>query len=216
MDKKKLFIPRYALIPAVIYIITISIYYIGRGLTENSPHYSVDIFLDQLLPFVPSFVFIYVLAYLQWFAGYVIIANSYKDICYKYFGGDLVAKIISLIIFLVFPTVMVRPEIMGDGAAEGILAWIYRVDEANMLFPSIHCLESWIVMRGTLESGAPKWVKTLMLIFSLLVMLSVVLVKQHVVLDIPGGIIVGELGILLFNKFNGRRVYEWLENRIGW
>lgn len=206
----KTLIPKYAYIPALIYILYLPVYFICKTLTSGLVHHDVSTSLDHMVPLVPAFIWIYVFAYFQWLVGYVLIARSEKDICDKFFGAEIIAKTITVIVFIIYPTIMTRPEITGGGATEDLLKLIYSIDSPTGLFPSLHCIESWIVARGVYKSQIKMPYKYAMWVFSLFVFASVVLVKQHCVVDILGGILVAELGIYLARKLNAGRAYDRL------
>ncbi|WFR64657.1 phosphatase PAP2 family protein [Paenibacillus amylolyticus] len=73
--------------------------------------------------------------------------------------------------------------------------YIYRNDQPYNCFPSIHVLTSYLILRGTRLFGRAIWAMTST--FSILIIVSTVLVKQHVIVDIAGGILVGELSYQL-------------------
>ena len=74
------------------------------------------------------------------------------------------------------------------------------------LCPSIHCLDSWLSWRFLVQcKKVPLWYKWVNFVFSLLVCLSTVLVKQHVIVDIFAGIAVAELGLLLSRLYYDRK-----------
>ena len=207
-------IPKYAIIPAAVYILMVPTYFVSHLLTKDAPHISIATAFDEAIPFVPAFIWIYVLAYLQWFVGYVAIAKSSETLCKDYFGGEIIAKAITILVFLIIPTTITQPNPTGSGLTYEVVRWIYGVDNPTNLFPSIHCLESWIVARGLAKTNAPKYTKTAMWLFSVLVFMSVVFVKQHFVLDILGGIAVAELGLFLARTLNFRKVYDALETKL--
>lgn len=207
-------IPKYAIVPVAIYIIMLPTYFISHLLTKDAAHINVATALDEHIPFIPAFIWIYVLAYVQWLVGYIAIARSEESLCKKYFGGEFIAKVITIFIFLVMPTEIVQPSPEGTGLTFGLLRLIYAADNPTNLFPSIHCLESWMVARALSETGAPKYTKTAMWLFSILVFMSVVFVKQHLALDIIGGIAVAEIGLFLANKLNFRKVYDSIEEKL--
>ena len=178
--------------------------YMGtRIFTTGRYHYNIESPLDRMLPLVPFFVVFYVLAFAQWITGYLLIGREKKEYCYRFFLGEIIAKAICLVIFLVFPTTLNRPEITGNGIFERLLAFIYSVDAADNLFPSIHCLESWMCWRGCrklTQTRLPGWFSGANLVLTLLVFASTVLCKQHVLIDIAGGVAVVELGLFLAPK----------------
>ncbi|MBO4235243.1 MAG: phosphatase PAP2 family protein [Firmicutes bacterium] len=215
MTNNRLPIPKYGIVPAAFYILAIPLYFITHLIASNLPHHNASLPLDSSIPFVASFIWIYVLAYLQWFVGYVALARSDESICKKYFGGELIAKILCAIIFILIPTTMVRPEICACDASSNLVRWMYTIDSPDNLLPSIHCMESWLVARGLAKTNAPKPAKIIMWAFTILVCLSVVFVKQHVVVDIAAGILVAELGLYLGNKVRIRNLYDSVENKLG-
>ncbi|CCY70604.1 uncharacterized protein BN508_01112 [Eubacterium sp. CAG:161] len=86
---------------------------------------------------------------------------------------------------------------------------IYTLDSPDNLFPSIHCLESWVCFRGAMRcKKVGKVYKVIMLILALLVFASTVMVKQHVFVDIIGAILVVEIGLALAKRLN---IYKKLD-----
>ncbi len=198
MDQKKI-IPGYARLPLLAVLFTnCFIYYIAKILAAGLEHHSILISLDSLIPFCPFFVVFYVIAYAQWVLGYVSAARDGKELFFWMVSANIAAKIICLIIFVAFPTEMERPEITGGGFFNWLTAIIYRFDTPVNLFPSIHCLESWLCVRAALRSKDRRGVfKLITAVIALLVFASTVFIKQHAVLDIIGGVAVAELGIAL-------------------
>ena len=75
---------------------------------------------------------------------------------------------------------------------------IYRMDKPDNLFPSLHCVFSWICFRGAMHlKKVPKWYVPLTFVISVLVFASTLLIKQHVIVDMIGAVIVVEIGLFL-------------------
>ena len=178
--------------------------YMGtRFFTSGRYHYNIESPLDHMLPLVPFFVVFYILAFGQWILCYLLIGYEDKEYCTRFFVGEIIAKVMCLVIFLILPTTLNRPEITGNGVFERLLAFIYSVDAADNLFPSIHCLESWLCYRGCRKlknSRMPGWFSGVNLMMTLLVFASTVLCKQHVLIDIAGGVAAVEAGLFLSGK----------------
>jgi membrane-associated phospholipid phosphatase len=206
-------IPGYSILPVILLLaLNILTYNGSRLFTGYMHHYDISTPLDHALPFVPEFIIIYLLAFVQWISGYVIIARESKEVCYKIFSAEMFAKVCCLICFCVLPTTLVRPEITGSGFFDRVCSMVYSIDAPDNLFPSIHCLESWVVFRGALYvKKLPGWYKWVTLVFSLLVFASTVLVKQHVVLDMAGAVFFVELGMILTEKFHFDRIFAGLQ-----
>ena len=197
-DKKRL-IPKYAVIPLICVFIVNMLSYMGsRAIAVNFHHYDLSLPIDQKIPMVEFFVVFYVLAYAQWVISYILIGRESKDVCYRFSTADIIAKIICFVVFITFPTTLQRPE-ASDNNIFGILTnLIFSLDSPDNLLPSIHCLESWVCFRGALAlKKIPAWYKYFSLVFSIGVFMSTVLLKQHVLLDIPADILVFEIGMLI-------------------
>ena len=92
-------------------------YYGSRLITRGLPHWDLTLPLDRWIPFVPSAVSIYVLAFLSWVVGIWVIARESPAVCYEVLAGEQIAKLLCLACFLLLPTTMERPEVTGSGPA---------------------------------------------------------------------------------------------------
>ena len=197
-------VPLYGWI-AIIAIVSLNmlVYYGTKILCDSMFHHDIESDLDKMIPFVPAFILAYIfVAYGQWWYGYYQAARQDKKTVLYIFGAESIAKIICLIVFIVYPTTLHRPEITGTDIFSTFTSWIYSADTPYNLFPSIHCLESYILWRTLpLVKTAPGWYRKLTPLATILVFASVVFVKQHVLIDIAGGIIVTEIGLLAMKLF---------------
>ena len=173
-----------------------------RLLTTGWYHYSMETSFDKMIPYIKEFVIVYIpLAYIQWIIGFFIIARSGEKTCHKLIGAEIIGKLICLICFLAIPTTMIRADITGTDFLNRWVRFIYETDPADNLFPSIHCLESWIIFRSTFYlKSLPKWAKPLNLIVTLLVFASTLFLRQHVIVDVFAGVIAIEIGLLIMKK----------------
>lgn len=193
------FYPSYAWIPTV----TIAVYnaltfYGTRLINRHYPAHAFELPIDRLIPFVPAFVLFYCLAYLQWGLCYFFTLRHSRRLCLETLSVNLIAKTTCLICFLVFPTAIVRPEVTGSGIWCRLVRLIYAADTPDNLFPSIHCLGSWLAFRALLRvREIPLPVRLVNGVLTLLVCASTVFIKQHYLPDVFAGILAVELGYLL-------------------
>ena len=97
---------------------------------------------------------------------------------------------------------MARPDNVGTGFFGWAVSLMYKFDPADNLFPSIHCLESYVLCRTMFwMKGVPKWYKMINIPVTILVFASTVLLKQHVVVDLVSAVAVVEIGILVTGLF---------------
>ncbi|WP_145053454.1 MULTISPECIES: phosphatase PAP2 family protein [Paenibacillus] len=165
--------------------------------------YSLATTLDPMIPFIPSFIIPYVLWYPFITGALIALAFKNKRTYFQTLIALCSGLVISYIFFALFQTAIERPNIQDkEGFLYTMVNYIYRNDQPYNCFPSIHVLTSYLILRGTRVFGRVIWAMTSTL--SILIMMSTVLVKQHVVVDIAGGILVGELcfqlaGITLYS-----------------
>lgn len=71
-----------------------------------------------------------------------------KRHCYRFLMADWLAKAVCFICYVVYPTTNTRPEIVGSDIWAQLMRFLYSMDAADNLFPSIHCLVSWLCYIG--------------------------------------------------------------------
>ena len=181
---------------AVILISMIGAYCGTRLLLPFLPVYRLDMPIDAAIPFLPEWISVYYLPFLSWaVSGFVILAQG-KEHARRVTRAFVIAMGLSALVFLCWPLTIERPEVEGSGLFRDLVRATYQTDQPNNLFPSLHVLMSYFCWRCLWDCPrVSRWFKGLNLVVFLLVCLSVVFVKQHLVIDIPGGIIVGEAAI---------------------
>lgn len=216
MNKIYKILPKYAFAPIIISLVLNGLVYWGsKVITSDMYHYDFSISIDRLLPFVDWMMIIYVLAYVAWITGFIVIGRESREVCYEVMTAEQIAKLLCLACFIVIPCTIVRPEITGTGFCSWLSRFIYAMDSPENLFPSIHCLENWICFRGAMKcKKVGKGYKATMFVAAILVFASTVLVKQHVFVDIIGGVAVVEIGLFLSKKLKTSRIYFALEHKL--
>ena len=211
LQRKKF--PAHAYLPLLCVILLNSFTYFGTRLfLANATFHDLGTRIDDLLPFVPFFSLFYVLAYLQWGLNYWLHAYGERDDYYQLCTADLIAKLICLICFLALPVTIARPSISEGGFFHQLTALIYSIDSPTNLFPSVHCLESWIAFRAAKRfKGAPRGYAIAHLILAILVFASTVLIRQHFLADVVSGILVVEIGWFLSSRFGIWRIFHRLQ-----
>lgn len=202
-------IPMFSVVPLLSVVIINFIVYNGAPIiARNIPHHVFSVPLDDKIPFIPFFIVFYILAFLQWIIGFIFIARENREFACRYFTAEIISKLICGLIFIFFPTTMDRPDIAGSDIFSRLCSLIFFVDAPVNLFPSIHCLESWVCMRSALEMKKAGTVyKVFSVLMSFAVFASVVFVKQHLLLDIIGGIAVFEIGMIICRLTRADRIF---------
>ena len=163
-------------------------------LAEHRTHYDLSTPLDRVIPLVPWTLIIYFGCFLFWGLHYLWMAARNDESARRFYRADFLSKAVCFVIFLLLPTVMHRPEITGTGFWAAGMRFLYWMDQPYNLFPSVHCLLSWLCwvsVRG--RADIPRWYRALAFWLALAVFVSTLTTRQHVLVDIAGGVGVAEL-----------------------
>jgi membrane-associated phospholipid phosphatase len=101
----------------------------------------------------------------------------------------LAATIISYIIYLALPTFVIRPEVNSRDFFSRAVAFLYQNDYPHNAAPSGHTFYT-VISFLYLRLWQPK-VWAISLIIALLIIAATLLTKQHYVLDVVSGLVLG-------------------------
>ena len=191
-------LPFYAVIPLICILLLNTCIYSGSALlTKHRFHYDFTTSFDRAVPLIPEFVWIYLLAFLFWGLGYILMAQRGKDMFMRFVATDITIHLICLAVFLLIPTTNIRPVLSGGSFSEKILVLVYSMDgksHPSNLFPSIHCYVSWLCWRGIKGSREiPVWYQRFSLVSAVLIVISTQVLKQHYIVDAVAAILLVEV-----------------------
>lgn len=197
--KHRRLIPGYALLPLLFAAAFNGLVYSGSKLIAAGwVHYNPTSFLDGYIPFIPQFLIVYLGCYLFWIINYILIACQEKEMCYRFFTADFISRIICLFFFLAFPTTNQRPVLPDTGFWNQAVRLLYAADTPVNLFPSIHCLVSWFCYIGIRRNPRiPLWYRRTSCLIALLVFISTLVTRQHVIADVAGAVVLAEISLRL-------------------
>lgn len=209
MKKWNQIIPEIMWIPLFLTLACNSLAYYGtRLLMSDRFHYNLSNSLDELIPVVPWMVTIYFGCYLFWIVNYILGCRQEREKAFRFMAADLVAKLVCMACFLLFPTTNTRPVIEGSSIWDELMRLLYQVDAADNLFPSIHCLTSWFCYIAVRENKKiPKWYQAVSALMAFSVCVSTLTTKQHVLIDVIAGVALAELSYLFVEKSGFSQCY---------
>lgn len=146
-----------------------------------------EVGLDAAIPFWPIWVWPYLSYFPLCFLPLLFCAHHgrFRRVALAY----SLTYVPSLIFFYLVPTKMIRPSFEATDLTMRAMTWLYEIDPGYNIFPSLHVanavLVAWIFQRH-----APRWAP-LLWIEAALITASTVLVKQHYVVDLPAGVVLG-------------------------
>ena len=167
-----------------------SIAYFGVQKLEGSAH-DVEKMLDRRIPFVPETVFIYILWYPLIAVFPLVLYQAVPAMYPAYMIAILTDILLSAVIYLIYPTGFERPEQLPRDLSGRILGWMYAKGNytGKNCMPSMHCSMCFIIMFFAIScDGMPTGVKALVLMLALAIVLSTVLTKQHVLVDMAAAV----------------------------
>ena len=170
-------------------------------IADESNTISLKTAVDEKVPFLPWTILIYFGSYLFWLILYDERLKTAGRESNRFFYADLFAKAVCFFIFVFMPTTIDRPAVNGSGFWNGWIRFLYAVDKPLNLFPSIHCMNSWLCwigIRGRKDRNRLQ--KNVIMFIASAICVSTLTVRQHVIADGFGGILLAELSYLLTGR----------------
>lgn len=175
-------------------------YYSAKVLAPWLHYFPADTAWDLAIPVIPVFVVFYIGAYFQWGFHWIRMIFTSDKMRYEYLSAEILGKLISMIFFLTLTITMKRPEVTGSDLFSAAVRIVYAADTPTCLFPSLHCFQSWLAMRYICASRWKRGYQIFSGVFTLGVVASTLLVKQHLIYDVFGGLLLAELVLLVSRK----------------
>lgn len=174
-------------------ILLVSFYTVGylsiNRLNDYRIHYyDVSLWFEKDIPFVPAAIIGYSFVFLLVAILYLIIDNmqDFWDMFIRFSNMILLC----FIIFLIFPVRMdLRPDVsMASDWITELVCFYFWIDHPYNLFPSMHLSASFFSAFYCMRKGPIiGWITMIM---AMIVGVSVVLLKQHYIMDVVAGFIV--------------------------
>jgi membrane-associated phospholipid phosphatase len=161
------------------------------GLYASSlPSHNLMTFLDKQIPLIPEFVWFYASCFALPFLSLIIITDYHR--LNRMLLGFVIANLASFTLYLTFPVNFQRPN-LGQSISEYLLHFLYGagfISNANNL-PSMHVAFAWLfyfMCRGQRLNRVGNAVLFLLVV---IITISTLFVKMHLIVDILGGILLG-------------------------
>ena len=198
-------IPRYAHLPLIMCGVAQFLAYFCTKYIHFRDFVDISLPVDHLIPVRPEWVSVYILSYVYWIVGFIAVSHVSRESCRRLCIADYIAMAICAMCFVLMPTTLPRDPVSG-GAFAWALDLIYSLDTPVNLFPSQHCLLSWLLARELMDikkfHPAIRWGAVA---FSFLVFASTVFTRQHFIVDIPAGVAAAEIARFIAHKIERRR-----------
>lgn len=182
------------LMPAMA-MLTIPLFGLLYGLLNHNENgaYSLMTDLDRGMPFIKAFVVPYLFWYLYLLLGLLYLSKVNRRGFYLTILIYDLGLIASSSIYFLFQTHVPRPILVGDDWLTHMISFVYQMDQPYNCFPSTHVFTTYLLMKSIHEHSRNSILKLAVHIVGISIILSTVLIKQHVILDIIGAILLVEL-----------------------
>lgn len=139
---------------------------------------------EARIPFIPGFVYLYLSIFLVFLLP--IFSLQTKKIR-ALAGAFLTATLVAGLIFLILPAEshFERPDIVSGH--EFVFEWLYTFELPHNLFPSLHVTYATLIMSVVAREESSPMMTSGLGLWWLLLISSVLLIRQHQVIDIIGG-----------------------------
>ena len=148
--------------------------------------------LDDMIPFVRQFVLVYVLWYPLMLGTTLYLLLKDRRAFLRYARSVVLGLTACMLTFVLLPSGQnLRPaEVPGNDLTAWMVRAIYAADTNTNVFPSMHVVGTLAAVIGIFDSrSAPRGVQWGVAALGVLINASTVLIKQHSVLDILGGVV---------------------------
>ncbi len=186
---------RYFAVSLLLMLLTNRIIFpLGHFLARGLPHRDLSLPFDARVPFLPWTVAVYIGVFVWWLYVYRLASHRERREADRFFCALLLGKAVSLLFFVLLPTTIERPALSGNSLWVFFVRLLYRSDTPDNLFPSVHCLLGWLcwlVLRG--KRDVPFALRATGFLLAAAVCASTLTVRQHVLADVIGGIVLAEI-----------------------
>ena len=193
---------------ALVLFYLIAVYILPEKLVVGS-YTSTAIPFDDRIPFFAPAVVFYVLWFpLMFFTGLWLLLKDGGNFR-RYMFSLALCMTLAAVVYLLWPNGQdLRPDLSQPrGLFEWMLGGLYRIDTNTNVLPSLHvaCVVPVIVCLRVTPTIRRRAVPAAVTLLSLLVAASTVFVKQHAILDLAAGAVLGAAAVLAaFAVFRGK------------
>lgn len=189
----------HALLKCIGITLFISLFFIAYFYVLNHPASPTTIipltFLDSLISFQPIALPIYLSLWVYVVIPPIIIIKL--DELYAFTISVALMSIVGLLIFYIWPTAIPVSEI--DWSQHPSISFLKGVDAAGNACPSLHVATA-VFSGGWLDYicrriKAPTWLRIINVVWGIAIIYSTIATRQHVVLDVAGGLLLGGVAI---------------------
>lgn len=182
----------------------ININYVIAGAIAKSGK-DISLTIDKEIPYVSAFIFPYIYWYAFIFLGLIFILSKDRKKYLRTLMVIYISMCICYLFYYFYPVEISRPIISNNTLPNRLVNLIYEADRPFNCFPSIHVLNTYIIIRFTKIKDNKSWFIYTSII-GILIILSTLFIKQHFILDGVAAIIIAEIVIFATKRIEDKYI----------
>lgn len=193
------------------------IYMGGFQIMEKATHvhyHMIHTWLDDQIPFCEYFIIPYVVWFFfnAWVVGWFVL-HAPKREYYRLITALMLGMTVFLVVSVVYPNRLdLRPDYVNTtGLCGKLVAFLYSTDTSTNVLPSIHVYNTVVLCHALNMNALMRRRKGFLAacnVLGILIILSTMFLKQHSVIDVSLGLVMGVLIQLVSD-----RIFETEEER---
>jgi membrane-associated phospholipid phosphatase len=183
-----------------IFFLIIAYFALAYNILGYLPHYTsleAATFIDKIMPLVPFFVIFYLIGFV--FSVVPLFITHEKKEFYWLAVNYFLILTVSFVMFILIPIEFKKDFALGTGFFSRLIELVQVVDSDFNNFPSLHVSLNLFTVLFVKDKN-PKlglW----LLPVPILIILSTMFVKQHLFIDVIGGIVIAALFYYIFKRY---------------
>ena len=194
-------LPRYLLIMLGCYAVWVGLYYLTGWIGElRGEVFDPALAIDEHIPYFPPAMYVYLLAYVVVLGLFLVRRDAaFLNRAYLAF---ISMNLLAFALFALFPS-QGPPRGLPGEEADAMLRFMHDIDARWNAFPSLHVANPWLIAMLALRERRVAPVSVLLLVIGIGISVSTLLIRQHYLLDVLGGVM---LAVLVFSLFHRLRI----------
>lgn len=176
----------------IIFIVLLGAYFLINQINFNREIYDLGIPLDAKIPFIPIFVFFYLLLFILIFLPFT--EKNEDELVLNY----SIMTVMAFLFFILLPTTIYRPLAQDNSISSNSLNFVQSIDQPYNLFPSLHAALLTLSFMFLLKYKKP--IVYYLLPLFILSLVSTLFIKQHYIIDLLAGVLLAFLTIYIAKK----------------
>lgn len=197
-------------VPAILLTLIVPGYHVIVAINRGREVFMPELTLDRAIPLQPGWMIAYGSIWI--FAFLPVFVVRQPALTRRAMLAALTVIAIAYVGFLLYPTVLPRSEMVGEGFFARSLEVNYSLDPPYNCFPSLHV--AWAFVAALTCYRVHRGVGFVALSWAAIIGISTLFTKQHYVIDVIGGIAIAFAAYLLFLRDYPRNATADIDRRL--